>query len=573
MRAMAADIRPELHLAEVTPESPLFDPAISRYRPTAAEAAARTWVYHPYDRLTTEAGPIARLGPERAGLLMVEAPSKLIPRPYHKKKQALVLSSERHFALEAGERGFRVLYMRSYLSFGDGLLDAQEHYRLPEIVVMRPAERELGMDLKRARRRGLRLNVVADETWLSTEEDFDDVFPSVEGGARGPFLMDRFYRRMRQRTGYLMEESGKPTGGKYSFDEENRKRYRGQVAPPPRPSYAPDEITREVLELTERVAPENFGTLVGFDWPCTSREVQHFWTFALRELLPHFGPYEDAMSASKRDLFHSKVSGLMNLSRILPRQVVTDVLAAYHRGEIGLASAEGFLRQVLGWREFMRHVHRVTDGYRGLDVFYERPKPHNTGATPSALEANLPLPAVYWGTRSGMRCVDTVVQQVIEEGWSHHITRLMVLSNLATLCGFSPRELCDWFCFAYVDAYDWVVEPNVLGMGTYADGGLTATKPYVSGAAYINRMSDYCRGCRYDPKKTLGEDACPFTALYWSFLDKHRERLGRNARMAMPYRTLERKSAAERRQLQQKAQQAIDALSAAPRPKYGSTIE
>ena len=323
-----------------------------------------------------------------------------------------------------------------------------------------------------------------------------------------------------------------------------------------------------MLELIEQVSPNNFGKLDGFDWPCASEDVHHFWQFALTRLLLHFGPYEDAMSAAERDLFHSKISALMNMSRILPAHVIGDVAAAYEKGQISLASAEGFLRQVLGWREFMRHIHRVTDGFRRLEVFYERAKPHNAGATPSALRATLPLPAVYWGVKSGLRCMDTVVEQVINEGWSHHITRLMVLSNLATLCGFSPRELCDWFWFAYVDAYDWVVEPNVLGMSTYADGGLTATKPYVSGAAYINRMSDYCGKCKYDPKKTVGENACPFTALYWTFLDRHREELGHNPRLAMPYRTLDKKSPFERKELQGRAQQAIDALSAARHPDY-----
>lgn len=560
------DIRPKLHLEQVTPQSRLFDAQIARFRPTAAEAAARTWVYHPYDRLTMDTGPLAELGPKKAGLILVESPAKIIPRPYHRKKLVLVLSSERHFALEAAERGFKILYVRNQKSFGDGLLDVQQEFALPEIRVMHPAERELRQDLQRAVARGLRLKYVTDTTWLSTDEDFDQVFMRPTQRPKH-LVMDRFYRVMRQKTGLLMH-SGKPIGGKFSYDAENRQPYKGQVPVPERPSYPPDEITREVIALTERVNPENFGTIEGFDWPCSSRDVQHFWKFALEKLLPHFGPYEDAMSSRERDLFHSKISGLMNLSRILPAQVVRDVVAAYDKGKISLASTEGFVRQILGWREFMRHVHRISDGFRGLDVFYEAAKPHNTGATPSALGATLPLPAAYWGVKSGLNCLDTVVQQVIDEGWSHHITRLMVLSNLATLCGFSPRELCDWFWFAYVDAYDWVVEPNVLGMSTYADGGLTATKPYVSGAAYINRMSDYCGKCQFDPKKSVGEGSCPFTALYWSFLERNRDLLGKNIRLAMPYRTLDKKSPAERQQLRKRAEQAIEALEAAPHPEY-----
>ncbi len=278
------------------------------------------------------------------------------------------------------------------------------------------------------------------------------------------------------------------------------------------------------------------------------------------------------------------MSAFINISRLLPARIVNDVTEAAGRGLIPLASAEGFVRQLLGWREYMRHLHRITDGYRNVAALAEppreaKPQPRtrlievklapprapgeDTGARPSALGANLPLPAAYWGVPSGLNCLDTVVKQVLEEGWSHHINRLMVLSNFATLCGYSPRELTDWFWISYVDAYDWVVEPNVLGMATFGDGGITATKPYVSGAAYINRMSNYCGGCRYNPKQATGEGACPFTALYWSFLEKHEALLGRNPRMSMPYSTLRKKSAAERVALREVAESCVEELGKA----------
>jgi deoxyribodipyrimidine photolyase-related protein len=281
---------------------------------------------------------------------------------------------------------------------------------------------------------------------------------------------------------------------------------------------------------------------------------------------------------------------LLNLGRLLAMDLIRDVAAAADEGTVPMASAEGFIRQLLGWREFMRHLHEQTDGYRLLagHVTQEQsnrlqevspdqtaaaahayPKSPYDGARPSALGASLPLPAVYWGAKSGLHCMDTVVAQVIDEGWSHHITRLMVLSNLATLCGFSPRELTDWFWIAYVDAYDWVVEPNVLGMATYADGGLTATKPYVSGAAYINRMSNFCGHCQYDPKKSVGEGSCPFTALYWTFLERNEAALGHNFRMQMPYTTLRRKQPEELVQLRARAAHAIEQLQSLARPAYG----
>jgi deoxyribodipyrimidine photolyase-related protein len=368
-------------------------------------------------------------------------------------------------------------------------------------------------------------------------------------------------------------ENNKPIGGKYSYDHENRKPYRGEVPVPKRPSFKPDAITNEVLDLVNKLFPNHFGSLDGFDLPVTAKDARQAWTFALTCLLPHFGPWEDAMDSNQPDLFHSKLSGLMNLSRILPRQAVDDVAAAYAKGSIPLASAEGFIRQILGWREFMRHIHRVTNGYRDLDVPHEKAdKGMYAGATPTALNARLPLPAAYWGVPSGLNCLDTVVQQVLKEGWSHHITRLMVLSNLATLCGFSPRELTDWFWIAYVDAYDWVVEPNVLGMSTYSDGGVTATKPYVSGAAYINRMSDYCKHCKLDPKQSTGPGSCPFTALYWSFLERNSDKLATNPRLSMPYATLRKKSAAERKALRERAEAAIEDLQQAPHPGYKSPL-
>ena len=535
--------------------------------PTKAEAEDRRWIYVPYDRLTDRAGPLQATSPAEAGIVMVESLEKGNRRPYHKKKLALLLANERHFALEQAARGVKIIYVFTRKSFGEGLLEAQSNFALRQITTMHPAERELRLDLNQARTQGLKLEQIEDTTWLSTESDFDQVFGIKPGKRPATFLMDRFYRAMRNRTGLLME-GGKPIGGKFSYDQENRKTYRGEVPVPERPVYPPDPITREVLQLVSELFPNHFGSLDGFDMPVTATDCRAAWSFALTHLLPWFGPWEDAMDTDQPDLFHSKVSALMNLSRILPREAVQDVAEAYAKGSIPLASAEGFIRQIVGWREFMRHVHRVTDGYRGLPVAYEKPaKGMYAGATPSALQATLPLPAAYWGVPSGLNCLDTVVRQVVSEGWSHHITRLMVLSNLATLCGFSPRELTDWFWIAYVDAYDWVVEPNVLGMATYSDGGVTATKPYVSGSAYINRMSDYCKHCELDPKRSTGPGSCPFTALYWTFLERNSDKLSQNQRLAMPYATLRKKTPGDRKALRERAQAAIDDLAKAGKTK------
>ncbi len=538
----------------------IFEERVKDFAPGKKDVAERRWIYVPYDRLTDATGPLAEQAAEETGIVMMEALAKARRRPYHKKKLALIVAGQRHFALEQGRRGVKVIYEFTPGIFADGLEQAVSRHGLRELTMMEPAERELRLDVEEAQRRGVPLKVVRDTTWCSTAKDFDGVF---KPGTKH-FLMDRFYRRMRQKTEILMGRDGEPVGGKYSFDAENRKPYRGKPRVPVRPVFAQDEITREALEMVAREFPEHFGALEGFDLPVTQKDADALWEFVLRELLPHFGPYEDAMAEAEPYLFHSKLSAVINVGRLLPWRLVEDVARAADAGWVPLASAEGFIRQILGWREFMRHLHRRTDGYRKLpggNVAAEGDA--YAGEEISALDATLPLPAAYWGKKSGLHCLDVVVEQVWREGWSHHITRLMVLSNLATLCGVSPRELTDWFWIAYVDAYDWVVEPNVLGMGTWADGGVTATKPYVSGAAYIHRMSDYCGQCGFDPEKATGEDSCPFTALYWSFLERNADKLASNPRMSLPLISMRKKPAEEMRQLRERAAQATVTLCGA----------
>ena len=557
-----------------------FRDQVTKFRPARADFNKRHWIFVPYDRFTDRVGPLASQAPEDTGIVIVESTAKGHRRLYHKKKLALLISNMRHFALEQGARGVSVLYHWSPLSHGQALVELQHDQRLPDLTVMKPAERELRLDLDQAVRDGLRLHTVPDTAWLSTTEDFTGVFGEYTPGKS--YRMDQFYRHMRQKTGILMRK-GKPEGGKLSFDVDNRRPYRGDPRVPDITRFHPDPVTLEVMEMVAREYPQHFGRLEGFDLPTTQPDCDRMWTEALTALLPHFGPYEDAMRDDEPHLFHSRVSALINLGRLIPHNLIRDVAAAAGDGAIPLASAEGFIRQILGWREFMRHVHEQTDGYRKVPVPSEAAaspaktsqragsQPHPDplqGARPAALGAARKLPAAYWGVKSGMHCLDTVIEQVIDEGWSHHITRLMVLSNLATLCGFSARELTDWFWIAYVDAYDWVVETNVLGMGTHADGGVTATKPYVSGAAYINKMSNYCGHCRFDPKKSTGEGSCPFTALYWTFLERNRDTLGGNFRLQMPYNALAKKKESELVQLRARASEAIEYLEHFPRPEY-----
>jgi deoxyribodipyrimidine photolyase-related protein len=507
-----------------------FRDRIAPFAPAVEEGSGKRWLYVPYDQLDATRSLVAEASPRETVLAFVESREKARRRPYHRQKLALLLANQRHFALEMAERGFAVAFHGGDGSFGEGLERLRAKHRFERLEVMRPAERELRHDLEEARARGLPLDERPNALWLTAREDFTAVFP--EGA---PFRMDAFYRHVRRTRGVLMK-GAKPVGGKYSFDAENRQPYRGEPPAPRTPRFEPDAITREVLDLVATRFPHAFGSLEGFAWPCSAADVERLWQHALAEGLPNFGPFEDALCEGEPDLFHTRVSPLVNLGRLPPQRLLADAIAAYEAGRVPLASAEGFVRQVLGWREFVRHVHEATDGFRTLEA---------SGA-PNHLAAVEPLPETYWGAApSGLRCLDVVTAHVRAHGWSHHITRLMVLANIANLLGVSPRALTDWFWVAYVDAYDWVVEPNVLGMGTFADGGTMTTKPYVSGAAYLKKMGDSCARCRFD---ATGKDAsrpCPVTPLYWDFLRRNGETLRPVDRLTMPLAAMRKRTSAQ----------------------------
>jgi (6-4)DNA photolyase len=516
----------------------------------------RRWLFVPYDQLTDQIGPLSRENPKTLGIVLVETPWKPSRRPYHKQKLALILANLRHFALEQASRGVAVRHV-----VGDGPYATALKPLIPELGplrVMVPAERELRVDLESLSKQGS-VQFIPHEGWLSTAAQFRESDEKAP-----PWKMDTFYRFIRRRTGILMEGQG-PVGGRYSFDVENRLPWHGKPASPEPPSFPRDPIKEEVGELIRKVFDRHPGQLKLDALPATRKDAERLWSWAKAECLPFFGPYEDAMSHRSRSLFHTRISSLVNMHRLLPSRVISDVAGM----KVPLESKEGFIRQILGWREFVHHVHETTDGFRNLpggktpvekapgDGGYERwagrgwrPGKKTVGpdggAAPCALGCATPLPPAYWGEQSGLACLDTVVSDVWAEGYSHHITRLMILSNLATLLDVRPRELTDWFWVAYTDAYDWVVEPNVLGMGTYALGGLMTTKPYVSGAAYINRMSDYCRLCSFNPKTD-----CPFASLYWAFLARHESALKTNPRLRMPMASLGKRGPSRRKQDQE----------------------
>ncbi|QDU83680.1 Deoxyribodipyrimidine photo-lyase-related protein [Planctomycetes bacterium Pla163] len=545
----------------------------------SVDPEGRSWVYVPYDQLTAAVGPLSEREPTELGIVMVESPARAARRPYHKQKLSLVLANGRQFALEQAARGVAVRHVVAPPDpkggdFAPGLRAVAQ--QVGPLRVMRPAERALRIELAPLIEAGLVIEV-PHAGWLTTREEFER---SQKKGP--PYRMDAFYREVRRRTGWLME-GDRPVGGRFSFDGENREVWRGEPPAPRQPRFRPDAVTTEVCELVEARFGAHPGAIDPAALPTRGQEAQRIWRHALEHCIESFGPYEDALSRESRTLFHTCVSSLVNLGRLLPRDLCEDVLA---NGE-HLPSVEGFVRQVLGWREFVRHVHEATDGFRdlaprfgGVPVEVARGAAASNGApsngaavngaavngrasngaapapdaastrapltpegdaAPSVLDADQPLPPAYWHGGSGLACLDHEVEGVWATGYGHHITRLMVLANVATLVGASPRALTDWFWAAYTDAYDWVVEPNVLGMGTFAVGDLMTTKPYVSGAAYIHRMSDHCGACAFDPKRD-----CPLTPLYWTFLERNREVLAGNSRVAMPLRSLAKRSDEQR---------------------------
>ena len=507
------------------------------------------WFYIPYDQLSDDMGPLSRIAPQDVGIILIESTYKASRRPYHKQKLAYVLCNGRHFALEQAKRGVHVKHIVTDKSFGMALRECG----IPKITMMRPAERELRADLSTLVQDN-RIHVIPHEGWLTQKEDL-----TVSVSPHPPWRMDRFYQNLRKKTRILMDESGsKPMGGKYSFDAENRQPWNGTPSAPTFPTFDVDPIKAEVAELISSVFSHHPGNLDISTVPATKKEVFELWNWICQNCLEHFGTYEDAMSTKSSSLFHTRISPLLNIHRITPQQILDDVVKL----DIPLNSKEGFVRQILGWREFMYQIHEVTDGFRKIphregtehiDIYSEvQPlipnwtpvsqqksdsKYIDGGSCINKLSYKTPLPEAFWTGNSGMFCLDHVVQQVMREGYTHHIPRLMVLANIATLLEITPREITDWFWVSFVDAYDWVVEPNVLAMGTFATDEILSTKPYVAGSGYIQTMSDYCKQCAFHPKKT-----CPLPRLYWAYLERHQERFQNNFRMKMVLSTLKKRS-------------------------------
>ncbi len=504
----------------------------------------KRWLWVAHDQLHPQLNPWAGESPEETGLIYIESRQRGNARPYHRQKLAFLLSNLRHRALESQSEGHPVLYLFSDDDYGTVLAETAKE--LGSIHVLRSPEREIREQLKPAIADGLLLEH-EHGGWLTTREEFID---SV--GETPPFRMDAFYRHFRKVSGVLMED-GSPEGGKYSHDGDNRQPWKGDPPAPEDPIFDVDSIDEETTAMVLAEFPHHPGNVDLSRLPTTADQAKEALDFA-RSVIPEFGPYEDAFSEHSRALFHTRLASLLHLHRILPEELLQVAIET----PAPLNSREGLIRQLI-WREYMHHIHEVTDGFRTLDV------PRSTAPCrdarwgdysgnktigksggrerhPNRLSQKQPLPPAFWGQESGLRCLDATTTAVMEEGWTHHIPRLMILGNLASLLDIQPRELTDWFHVAFIDAYDWVVETNVLGMGTFAVGESMMTKPYISGTPYIQKMGDHCKACSFHPKKN-----CPISSLYWAYLERHGEAFEGNVRMAMPLRTLAKRSAEQKK--------------------------
>jgi len=498
------------------------------------------------DQLSRGLSALSDLDPARDTVLLMEVMGECDYVPHHPQKIALILSAMRHFRDALRARGITVRHVELDEPGNTGSL-AGEVARA--VAALRPAAvvateagewRVLQDMLGWEAALGLPVEIRADDRFLCPLPWFNQW-----AAGRRQLRMEFFYREMRRRSGLLMD-GDQPVGGQWNYDSENRRRLPRGTAPPRPPHFPPDATTRQVLALVGKRFGQNFGSLEGFNWPVTARDARHALDDFIAHRLPLFGDYQDAMAKGEDTLFHALISTSLNCGLLLPGEACEAAEAAYRAGAAPLNATEGFIRQILGWREYVRGLYwlRMPD-YAGLN----------------ALEADRALPGFYWGAPTSMACMAAAVGQTERLAYAHHIQRLMVTGNFALLAGVAPAAINEWYLAVYADAYEWVELPNTHGMAIWADGGIMASKPYAASGAYINRMSDYCGGCAYDVKRATGEGACPFNFLYWYFMARHADKFRRNPRLAMPLKNLDGMAPAKLTAIRDEARRFLDALS------------
>ena len=466
----------------------------------------------------------------------------------HKARITMFLAAMRHFRQQLTADGIPVDYRELTptkqprepetlaAALGASLTQLAKAKQQPErLICVEPGEWRVRQALEAAAAKAkLPLEIRPDRHFFTTVDEF-----AAHAAGRKQLRLEFFYRPLRERFGILMDD-GEPVGGQWNYDADNRGSF-GKAGPGELPAprrFPPDAITREVIDLVERRFAKHPGSLTSFDWPVTPADARLALADFISHRLTNFGTYQDAVWTGEPWLYHSRLSAALNLKLLDPRDVVAAAEAAYRAGEAPLAAVEGFIRQILGWREYVRGIY-----WQFMPEYAQR----------NALNAQQPLPEFFWTGDTEMNCLRDALGQTLEYGYAHHIQRLMVTGLFVMLYGVKPEEIHQWYLAVYVDAVEWVELPNTIGMSQFADGGVMASKPYCATGAYLDRMSNACKGCRYKPKVAHGPDACPFTTLYWDFLARHEQQLKKNPRMTMQLKNLSRKDAAELRTIRRQA--------------------
>jgi deoxyribodipyrimidine photolyase-related protein len=498
------------------------------------------------DQLSSRLEVVA--GADRAHdvFLMAEVMAEATYVRHHVKKIAFLFCAMRHYAEALRTAGYTVRYVEleddgNTQSLEGEILRAVEALDPASVVITEPGEWRLSEGFEALRLAlPVPLKILPDNRFLCSHAQFD-----AWAQDRQELRMEYFYREMRRRHDVLMQPDGKPEGGRWNFDTENRKPPKAGLESPQRLSFKKDAITLAVLDLVRRRFPDGYGRLEPFHFAVTRRQALRELDHFIAHILPGFGDHQDAMVKGQPFLRHSLLAAYINSGLLYPLEVCRKAETAFREGRAPLNAAEGFIRQILGWREFVRGVYwRFMPGYIARN----------------ALGAAEPLPGFYWSGETRMACIREALRHTYDHAYSHHIQRLMVTGNFALLAGLDPKAVHEWYLAVYADAYEWVEAPNTLGMALHADGGLLASKPYAASGAYIRRMSDFCQGCAYDPTVSVGDRACPFNALYWDFVARHRERFSRNARMPYVYATWDRMGADKQSALRAQAQAQLTAL-------------
>ena len=504
------------------------------------------------DQLNRDASAFDGFEAARDAVWMAEVDDESKHVLSHKQRIAIFLSGMRHFRDALVEEGIRVEYTQLDNGKDSDTLSNRLSIDIralsPEkVIVTHPGEWRVLQGMKKVCcDEDIPLEVRDDRHFYTTAKDFEE---HVKG--RKSLRMEFFYRELRKRFDVLMED-GKPTGGNWNYDKENRGSFGKGGPKDPNTGHVckPDKLTREVLDLVNDRFADHPGSLDSFAWPMTPAEAQKALSNFIHNRLPVFGKYQDAMWSDEPWLYHSLISTSLNLKLLDPRDVVSAAEKAYEDGHAPLAAVEGFIRQILGWREYVRGIY-----WMHMPEYIDR----------NTLGAQEPLPGFYWTGDTELECLKQSVGQTLEHGYAHHIQRLMVTGLYALLLGVDPKRLHEWYLAVYVDAVEWVELPNTLGMSQYGDGGLMASKPYIATGNYINKMSNYCKSCPKNPKEKTGENACPFTTLYWDYLIRHQDTLKSNHRMGFQLRNLNRLNQGERSAIG-KASDEIRRVSSCPTP-------